>query len=151
MTATANSPVIGRGWFIAIMAVTLVLGWLFLRRAYDNPVATVLVLWALSFGMANVWAKLYYHRWVFSPSDQYPSFWRGDLLWLPLLMAVPLCLLLRHVPDRDRPYWFESWWWPVIAAGIGIAFAGWFWWTQRAVFPCGALYSGPKLWHDLVE
>lgn len=150
MTATASSVPIPRQVFTMIMYATLIIGFLVIRKAYANPTAAALVLLMLSFIMVNVWTNLFQHRWALNPNEQYPSFWHGDLYLLPILTAVPLALLITHLPKREEPFWFESWWWAVIAILVALGISLFFGQSQKAAFPMEALDSADKMWHDRV-
>jgi hypothetical protein len=150
VAAVSQQPPMPRWVFQLIMVAVLIASFFFIRKVYDNPVLTVLTLWVVSFGMTGVWVRVFYGFWKWSPSDQYPSFWRGDLLWLPLLVALPLSLLMLHLPQRDQPFWFERpfGWWTAVCVVAALLVSWKFNGTQAAAFPADALHSGPKEWHD---
>jgi hypothetical protein len=143
-----SSPPIPAVVFIAMLAVVDVLGFIFIRKAYANPVTTIVVLWLLSYGMTQLWTMLFFHFWAIR--HQYPSFWAGDLIFLPLLTAAPLSILLSKLPKREAPYWFQSGVWNWVAIVIAVIVALGFHKTQMDAFPDAALNSPPKLWHDWV-
>jgi hypothetical protein len=147
VAATVHEPPVPRGLFIIFMVMTIIVGFTFMRKAYASPVLSALILLLLSYGMVQLLSKLFYGFWAIK--SQYPSFTRGDLIWLPLFTAVPLSLLISHLPT-DRTYWFQTWWWSLGSAVFAVGLSTWFWFTQHSAFPSAVMGSPPKLWHDLV-
>ncbi len=132
---------------VALLLAALVAGW----RLHRNTFAMTGSFWLGSFVIYQVTIKYYTGHWALKPSKEYPSFWWGNLVILPLFVSAPLAVLANHLPTHTQLYWFEERWWALAAATLALAVAAGFRLTQRQVFCKEALAAPWKTIHDWFE
>lgn len=116
------------------------------NRIFDSgPLVAVIVALAISAASMQFWAAVLEQRLMLPPSDQYLSFFWGDLIFLPFI-ALTIALKLQDLPEGS--YWWRGTAWTLVSLGLALAFAAAFRWHDMNAYPASQYGSPTKLWHD---
>ncbi len=118
------------------------------QLVFDHgPVMAGLSIFAVSWLTMNLIAIAIEHR-LLVPSQQYPSFYYGDLIFLTTLAAV-ITANLHYLP-ATRGHWYQSptWHWTVLLAAF--AFGVLFHLHDKGAYTLAQWNSPTKLYHDFI-
>jgi hypothetical protein len=101
-----------------------------------------------SWGMMNLLA-ITLERRVLIPSQQYQSFYKGDLVGLPVIVAM-IQPMLGQLPSGHHWYQSALWHWLAVVVGavVGVAFMAMEY--QSGIYTKAQLFSPLKLYHNLI-
>ena len=121
----------------------------YLGAIFDHGFAAALA-WGIlaSFGAMNILAVVLEHR-VLIPNQQYASFYKGDLLGLPVMIG---SIASMAVGIAAGVYWFQGTWWHVTWLSIGLAVGVGFMLMEYSAhaYTIHQMLSPTKLYHNLV-
>lgn len=133
--------------YLSLLAVVLGVSLLKGRRVFSRgPVFAFVVALCVSWIPMQLIARLLEQRSMLSPSEQFQSFYWGDLILLPLALA-GLTVLAKDMPTTG---WHSGTGWQATAVLIGIAVGVGFHLIDQGNYTAMALNSPTKLWHDIV-
>lgn len=132
---------------MAVLGVLVIVAFAFIYRVYKyGPILSFVAALAISWIPMQLIARTLERRWLWPPSSQFTSFYWGDSVFLPSVIAM-IALVFQRLPEGY--YWFRGWAWLLVCAFISLI-GGLIFHSMDSDYSQAQLNSPTKLLHDFL-